>query len=106
MHDLSTTVHIYKLLFQQWQYIYETEVEVRGNCCGMENMETAVSQVWEKLPGDGTPEDYPVLTLTDPKTGKELILDEDGGMAFEGDLKNLVVKIELIALKKVETKEE
>lgn len=97
--------HVFKLTFQQWGYIYEAEAEVGGNCSGFENLDSAISTVWENLPGDGTPEDYPIMTMTNPETGEALVND---GVVLEteDDIKNMLVKAEIISLVEVSNENE
>lgn len=94
--------HVIRLKFQRWTYIFETEVRARSNCQGLDNLDLALSNVWDSLPGDGTPEDHPILKMTDPKTGLELEVDYHTGLEEDGDLAKFLVAAEVVGLEKID----
>lgn len=86
-----------KITLGMWDYRAEKETVVYGNCLGMCIIEAAVESVYNALPSDkyGAKE---ILLKNDD--GKELLCTDDEDEE-EDWLKQMVVKVEIIAIEKI-----
>ena len=92
------TMHRLKLTFQSWNYFLVLETDVRGNAQGFDNLDTAISSVYDALPDNARGDPYMVLFNND---GDSLEVDEirTGGHPLDEDtLKTMLVSAEIVAL--------
>lgn len=82
-----------KLTFQQWEYKAEMEVSVGGNCTGMDVIDCAVGNAYERLPEDCG---YPCIDMADDDGGTLRCSDDDE--RGEDWLKDMLVKAEITAI--------
>lgn len=80
-----------KLTFGLWEYRAEIETVIGGNCLGLEVIDTAVEDVYDKLPTER--HGLKQLIMTDNNGGTLDCVDNEGN---EYDwLKNMLVKAEI-----------
>jgi len=86
-------VHLVQLTFQQWKYKFTVEVTVRGNCKGMDILNSAVDNFFNDLyESQG---EYPELVMQDEE-GNEL----ETGMEDEEELKEMLVEAKILSFTK------
>ena len=85
-----------KLVFAQWEYRFETVVDVGGNCTGLSVIECAISSFADKM--------------FDKSECPELVLAKENGDTLENeiededDLKNMLVYAEILSIEPEEQK--
>ena len=99
-----TTEHVFRLTFQAWAYSIVIETGVGGNCQGFDNLDTAISNLYEALPENR--HGNPFLVLYD-EDGGSMEVDENALGEYPLDeemLKTMLVRAEIIALAPKEDK--
>lgn len=85
-----------RLTFGMWDYRAEKETTVGGNCLGLEVIETAVENVYDRLPEDSHGYEVKEIILKN-NAGDELICRDDEDRADDW-LKEMLVKAEIVAI--------
>ena len=94
--------HTWEFTFQMWGYILEMQYDMGGNCRGLSTIETAIDSLANKLYEDQG--EYPEIVLA--KFNKETQMEDtlqvtlgEENMDIEDELKDMLVKVELINFK-------
>lgn len=100
------TEHVFHLTFQNWERSVVIETRTGGNCQGFENLDGAISNVYEALPENA--HGYPYLVLNGPNGGSSIVDDNSMGTGplDEDTLKDLLVSAQIVALVPKEKEED
>lgn len=82
-----------RLTFGMWDYRAEKEAVIGGNCLGLDVIETAVEDVYERLPESKHGEKELVL-----ENGEGFAICRDCARAGDDWLKNMLVKAEIVKI--------
>lgn len=85
-----------KLTFGLWEYRAEMENAVGGNCLGLVVIETAIENVYDKLPTER--HGLKQLIMTD-KDGGTLDCVDDAGEEYDW-LRNMLIKAEIVKIER------
>ena len=98
------TQHRFRLTFQSWNCFLIVETEVGGNCEGFDNLDAAISNVYEALPENAHGEPYLMLSN---ENGDSMEVQENHRGEYpldEETLKTMLVRAEIVALAPREAK--
>lgn len=85
-----------RLTFGMWDYRAEKETTVGGNCLGLEVIETAVENVYDRLPEDKHGYEVKEIILKND-AGNELLCRDDEDRDYDW-LKDMLIKAEIIKI--------
>lgn len=84
----------FKLTFMAWDYKETVETTVGGNCRAFDNLDSALSNVYDKLPRDEYDTSYIILKRGDGET----LHCEDDDCRSEDWLRDMLVSAELVSV--------
>jgi len=89
-----------RLTFACWDYSKSFEIEIGGNCGGMDVIEAAIDNILDKLPTREWDDELSVLELEKVVDGELHILEcEDEESQYADWLKSMLVGAEIIAIR-------
>lgn len=99
--NIRRGTHVWEFTFQIWDYTLKVTQSVGGNCRGLSTLESALDSLVDKLYDEQG--EYPEIFLTkfneetQEEDQLEVTLGGDDGYDIEEELKDMLVKAELVS---------
>ena len=99
--NIRRGTHVWQFTFQIWDYALSVTQSVGGNCRGFSTLESAIDSLVDKLYEEQG--EYPEIVLTkfnvetQEEDHLEVTLGEDDVYDIEEELKDMLVKAELVS---------